>query len=859
MYFVGAVHGSSSVNTDYFTGANLPRTGSLTNNDNNFPVIKTAIVADSGVILKIKDDRGAHASPAYGSTGSYGTYGNSTNSFVMYLDGFTSSDEVLYPSSITASFDHTKPNYVDYVLNTDMTQIDSYGYAVYSNFGMADVGSNAILQVSGTNYIDNTASYENIVFCLSGSEPSTTVPDFNNYEERYTAPISPYVTSQDIGGTKYKLFRVEALSDGVWANENLKISIRDVRKSTSDNTDFGSFTLLIRAFDDTDSEPVILEQFKTLDLNPGSENYIARRIGDKTVYFDHDYDDEDKQKMVVDGEYPNVSKHIRIVATDELKNSEVPENAIPFGFTGNFMLNTFDMFDVAGIPEIDADITNASITDVAEFFNQAVVPPVPLRTEISKKSGNNKSNNNKLYWGVKFERTLAGATNSNAGLGQPNYSDKAEPAIKAFTKFYGNVHVAESATAYESPVWLQSDIPTSGSSVLWNNEFNLGNISVVTKSLTDTDADRSQIYAWKYHRNGVMPAGSRSFSVDSDLNTNSDVAKFSFFLQYGWDGTDITRIDERRMNQTALNNASNGSGWDTNIANSYKVAIKAITGPENTDISLLAVPDIRDSLITDYVIERCEERFDCFYIMDAENVGDSSTKINSLTSSTRPLVSETVQTLEDRGLNTNFAATYWPDVKIFDDITNKSITVPPSVVVMGAFAFNDKVSFPWFAPAGFNRGALESVTDVVVRLSKENRNDLYDADINPIYVHPSDGAVVFGQKTLQAAQSALDRVNVRRLMIEVRRAVKVVSQGLLFEPNTQSTWQKFTNQVNPILERIKEQAGIERYKVIMNDTTNSSTDVENYVMRGTIYLQPTKVVEFISLDFVITNAGVIFS
>ena len=657
------------------------------------------------------------------------------------------------------------------------------------------------------------------------------------------------------------MFRIESLSDGEWANSRLKLSVRDIKKSTSDSSDFGTFTLTVRDFDDVDSDQVILEQFRNLDLNPASENYISRRIGDMNVYFDHDQSDEEDQKLVYDGDFANKSNLIRVVPTDDLKNGRISDEALPFGFDKFFVMRTSGSLDTTqldGVPssfESILDSGNQTISNIGQYLNHAVVPPIPMRTEITQKGGNNKKANTKLFWGVQFERVVNGTT--TAGVDQPNKSLKAEPGLAdGFVKFLGNANVAASTTAYESPVYVQSETPTSGSVTMWNNKFVLENIAVATSS--GGTADRTKIDQWRYIRNGVMPVGSRSFSIETDLNTNTDLAKFSFFMQYGWDGVNITSEKEKELNQTALFKAASNNGWNTNVANAYRTAIRLITQPEITDINLLAVPDIRDALITDYAVERCEERFDCMYIMDIENVGDSSVKLNSITSSVSPLVSDTVTTFEARGVDTNFAASYWPDVKLFDESTNKMITVPPSVVVLGAFAFNDKVSFPWFAPAGFNRASLSSVSSVRVVADKGDRDDLYDANINPIVTHPGKGAVIFGQKTLQQAQSALDRVNIRRLMIELRRAVRSVGNRILFEQNRTSTWNKFVAEINPILERIKEQAGIEQFKVVIDGTTTSQADVDNNVLRGAIYVRPTKSIEFVALDFILTNAGTQF-
>jgi phage tail sheath protein FI len=193
-----------------------------------------------------------------------------------------------------------------------------------------------------------------------------------------------------------------------------------------------------------------------------------------------------------------------------------------------------------------------------------------------------------------------------------------------------------------------------------------------------------------------------------------------------------------------------------------------------------------------------------------------------------------------------------------DEVNFRRVKVPSSVAVVGAIAYNDKVAYPWFAPAGFNRGALEFVKNVTVRLNSGDRDILYDSRINPIATFPSGGYVIFGQKTLQLAKSSLDRLNVRRLMVEVKRIVAGEANKILFEQNTSATRQRFVNAVIPKLGVIQAQAGVERFQVVMDDTNNSQIDVDANRVNGRIVIVPTRTIEFIAIDFVITNAGVSF-
>ena len=177
--------------------------------------------------------------------------------------------------------------------------------------------------------------------------------------------------------------------------------------------------------------------------------------------------------------------------------------------------------------------------------------------------------------------------------------------------------------------------------------------------------------------------------------------------------------------------------------------------------------------------------------------------------------------------------------------------------ILGAFALNESLGFPWFAPAGFTRGALSTTQEAAVKLNKSNLDTLQDADINPIVSFPGQGPTVFGQKTLLQAPTALDRVNVRRLLINIRRQIRGIANSFIFEPNLPETLARFQSAVQPILQSVQAQRGVERFKVIIDTSTTTQVDVENNTIRGKIFLQPTRSLEFISLDFVVANSGTI--
>ena len=296
--------------------------------------------------------------------------------------------------------------------------------------------------------------------------------------------------------------------------------------------------------------------------------------------------------------------------------------------------------------------------------------------------------------------------------------------------------------------------------------------------------------------------------------------------------------------------ASNTQGFDISSATAtgavaYKKAINAVSNPDEFDINMLITPGIVHDLhpkITNHAIAKCEERGDAFYVFDCGKQGGDIASATAAVSS----------------LDTNYAATYYPWVKIVDRNTALPVWVPPSVVLPGVIAFTDQVAHEWFAPAGLNRGGLTTVLEAQTRLTHDERDELYEARVNPIASFPGQGVVVWGQKTLQGRPSALDRVNVRRLLIKLKKFIASSSRYLVFEQNTAATRNRFLNIVNPFLESVQSNSGLSAFKVVMDDSNNTPDVIDRNQLVGQIFIQPTRTAEFIVLDFVVLPTGATF-
>jgi phage tail sheath protein FI len=281
------------------------------------------------------------------------------------------------------------------------------------------------------------------------------------------------------------------------------------------------------------------------------------------------------------------------------------------------------------------------------------------------------------------------------------------------------------------------------------------------------------------------------------------------------------------------------------LGSDYNNMIALLGNPEAYQFNLLFTPgllnDTHTAQITN-IITNTIARGDNMFVADLVTYGST--------------VSQAITQAQTR--DTSYAASYWPWVRIIDPATGKHVWVPASTVVPGVYAFNDKVSAPWFAPAGINRGGLSTVLQAELKLTQGNRDSLYSNNINPIATLPRQGVVVYGQKTLQKADSALDRVNVRRLLIELKNYIRQIADTVVFEQNTIQTRTSFLARVTPYLEAIQQKQGLYAYKVVMDESNNGPAVIDQNQLVGQIYVQPTRTAEFISLDFILLPTGAEF-
>jgi len=816
----------------------------------------------------------------------------------------------------TVSLDPDNVNYIGKVLNTDPKKFQEEGHILWLDFAI----EHELAPVA-------TGAGENNVYLSRGADNDTGLSDtftssfsgvkwrdvFGWFNARYQAPKTTAFISQPFGNVEYDLFHFECMSDGAVANNEFKVSISNIKKSTDPNYPYGTFNVQVRKFADSDFQPQILETFVECSLDPASESFIARKIGDKKVIFDFDADLEDERRLVISGRYPNQSLNIRVVMNDAVYRGEVPKEAVPFGFHGIPVTNIY------------GHLANATA-------GAAYLPPMPYVFKATKgliksegysflgDAGDNERSDARIYFGVKTTRIVDNTVASN-GLLQPNLSGLSSDLVKAYTKFQGIPGGTVDIGTKTSGTWGTAS--QTGADDFNDNKFTLARVAFgvdttdLTKPAATTANPTPSIYddatnfgsstalmkSACYIRNGTPDPSDYTIADRFDtsnygnrptfasiihdhrannFNKFSKYMKFTNVFHGGWDGLNVLDGDIEDLNDKSASTESGGKaalttgglglqgtkdgdsaslimsglGKDNNVISSYRQSIKIMTDPMAVKHNILTIPGVRDPYVTDFAAGLVRDYSMAMYVMDIPNYNGDQIRI--FDTGSRPDVEYTANSLEGRAINNNYVASYFPDVFITDPINNRRVLVPASVAAIGALSYNDNVSYPWFAPAGFNRGALDFVENVRTRLSVSDRDDLYERRINPIANFPNGGFVIFGQKTMQINQSALDRVNVRRLLLEVKRQVSEVANVVLFEMNNAQTRARFVNLVQPRLALIQAQAGIEKFRVICDDTNNTPQDAEENKLNGKIVLIPTRTIEFIAIDFIVTNAGVSF-
>ena len=667
------------------------------------------------------------------------------------------------------------------------------------------------------------------------------------------ATLNPPYNPENLN-TVTKLFKLHTLSCGEEEQRNFKISIEDIRYSKNDNTPYGSFTLSIRDIRDTDAAKKYVERYTECSLDPNSSKYIAKQIGDMYVEWD-----TNSQRLVEYGNFPNVSKLVRVEMASAVDSGQINPELLPFGVYGPTKLKDFTFVNSqlklsSSQPIVNtAPFLNAGTGSNAPCFGALTGSGVGERILLDENSITIP-----FTGSVKFPALPLRISSSVGGL-----SDDTDAYFGAqFTRDSGSVVFDESTldVLYSLPKGAGGAAGfaevANTTQVSWY--FSLDDLQHAGLGGENGGNTSGSVYYASGSRSRGTSITAMTGSYKAILDKGFD--RFTSPLYGGFNGFDITEKEPFNASR-AIPELSTPIGYAMHY--SVKKAVDMYADPEFIEGNILVAPGITNEGITTSMIEVAEGRGDTLAIIDprggytpaAESFTDEKTRIVT------NHVNDVVNKMTSRNLNSSYGAAYYPWVRITDTISGRGVWAPPSVAALGALSFSERQSDLWFAPAGFNRGGLTDgaagipVTMVRNKLTSQERDDLYEANINPIASFPNEGIVIFGQKTLQVTPSALDRINVRRLMIFVKKEISTIASTLLFEPNVSETWMRFTSQVEPLLNNIKNNFGLDAFKVVLDETTTTPDLIDRNTIYAKIFLKPTKAVEFFAIDFVITNSG----
>lgn len=662
--------------------------------------------------------------------------------------------------SYECSFDKTKRNYIAKVLGRGEKdgRTALFVEELYQNMFEDLVADDKVRGINIISLVDYTNS-------VSQGNP------FDDYKQEYKPAVTPYVVSELRGTNLLRLFRMWTISDGNSANEEIKISITNIKP------DEREFDIEIRAFYDTDANKVVLEKFSRLTMSPQSNNYIAKRIG------------------TLDGEYASKSNYILIELDDTNDTSE----AFPAGFVG---------FPVR-------DYTQSTNTDV-------LTPNI-----LYKQTYGVFENKRRVYLGL--SNTVGIDADFFDYKGVPDSND-----IDMWTGMTKGFHM---------------DVAATGATI--------DGVEIVINSSGDT-----------YSPVFLFETGCCQFRTDIGIQgTDYEkiyARKFTLAPYGGFDGWDIYRDRRTNTDTYAINGVKGGLGLisgvfenrvlsngDLGITSDYYAYLEGIwtfRNPEAVNINVFATPGIdgfENSNLIEVSIEMIEEdRADSWYIMTIPDVDAAGEVLTA---------EEVADNLEDY-YDSSYTSTYFPWIQVNDTENNVYIWLPPTRDVVRNTALTDNIAFPWFAVAGIQRGNVDAIK-ARKKLTLDERDTLYAARVNPVTTFASEGIKIWGNKTMQVRESALDRVNVRRLLLQARKLISAVSIRLLFEQNDDVVRNQFLTLVNPILDNIRSERGLTDFRVVLVDTPES---IDRNELNGKISLKPTRSLEYISIEFNILNTGASF-
>lgn len=623
---------------------------------------------------------------------------------------------------------------------------------------------------------------EGLWYHMSGGKVVPMTVDVNDYREQYRCASTPWLVSELKGdGQNFevkRMLRFHTISDGNAANKEVKISIENI------SVEDGLFDVVVRAFDDTDAFPVVLEKFTKCNMVPNSPNYVGLKLG------------------TFDGEYMTKSKFVTV----EIAKDDTIEFSVPCGFEGYPLRDYAD-----GLKPVDMGyntVWNDDIKERKQYFglSDRIGIDVDAFTYKGVKAYVTDVRSKGFHLDSRFE-VFSGATFTVNG-------EKVEDAFACVGK---------------DNLTVEGQIPVMGLDVEM-----VGSIYEDKKLRKFTVCPYGGFDGWDIYR------GARTTSNDFKANKYKGVIENGLGRNFG----EITYPEGLNINGNAIN-----SDYYAFLAGARQFA-----NPTEYEINVFATPGIdyvNDNFLSQEILDMIEdERGDAIYVMTTPDkpFGASDAVTDMFTPE------EAVMNLEDSDVDSSYATTFYPWVKYFDAANNVYVNLPATKDVVRNFAYTDNIKYPWFAPAGFERGSVECAkAHYVTKLDDEDT--LYSGLINPVKTFAQDGVKLWGNMTMYSKDTPLNRVNVRRLMLRVKKLIEQACRVLIFEPNDNTVRQQFLSLVNPILSDIRANRGITDFKI---EVDNSQEAIDRHELPATIWIKPTPTLEYIDLTFVITPEGASF-
>ena len=808
------ISGSSNTFTGTVTGNSYTFTGSSYEEFNNMVV---ATIRSRGISLYTNSTSSINHGPVYQvgidynnnnawvpnnlqliCTGQYSEISKSPFATFL-LSGITKDNEVFsFETSMLAS----SSKYITKVLGVDNFGKSRFEVPIY----VEESYQNSLNYAYNQGYIRGL-NCDLIALPSARSQESTSIA-YNL--ERYQSPETPYLVSELRGNKVYKLFKFISISDGDSANTEIKVSIANLSFNNM------SFDVFVRNFFDTDANPVVIEKFTNCNMDPASNNFIGKKIGSSN------------------GEFPLISRYIMVEMADE-----APIDALPCGFYG-YTQREYQSYDVYKSPYIKYKTKYyfpGEVISNPPFGVNAGGAPVESAGDIVRRS----------YLGFSTQFGIDESFLTYKGKQTPsNWISNPTAEGQPWNVISKGFHMDSGATV----VTISNTSKSSGQTA-----FECG-VADFTRDPETQENPYYFIYSRKYTI--CFAGGFDGWDIYREWRTNEDR------FQLGASGylAGASNTDRRYPNATGdglfkrITVQDNREDFANTDYYAYLLGILTFANPESTNINVFATSSIdyvNNSNLVEEAIDMVQfSRADSVYIATTPDyrmyTPDASNQQDIIYSQ------EAVDNLDNTGIDSNYTATYYPWILVRDTVNNTQIYLPPTGEVCRNLALTDNISFPWFASAGYTRGLVNSIK-ARQKLTQTDRDTLYQGRINPIATFSDVGTVIWGNKTLQVADTALNRLNVRRLLLQARKLISAVAVRLLFEQNDQIVRQQFLDSVNPILDSIRRDRGLYDFRVTVS---SSPEDLDRNTLTGKIYLKPTKALEFIDIEFFITPTGASF-